>query len=868
MANMSLLKRFITSIILLLVLVLITIAPAKTKSDSQYSTCKIKDTKTASTFPAPSQNHSRTKNIATAKSNELEISPDELKSGYKQGQVIIKCKASVNEEQINKVCDFTGVADNIQRIESSTGNNIYLLKLKPDVSVEDAIKELRSQSDILYVEPDYLREACFIPSDPYFSHQWGLNNTGQTIVGVRGTNDADIDAPEGWDIERGYSNPVTVAIIDTGIDFDHPDLYGKFWKNTDETPDNGIDDDSNGYIDDVAGYNWAGISQQHSNANLSFGYTNTDKVAQSIKGTGQPLSHVGFFLAKQGSPSADIIISVRNNLNGSDLQTITIHPSDIGSNSTYIYRTFGSPITLTYDSTYYIVLRTTSTSSTNFYKVLNNDSAISNHYSDPFKDGLEYRHIGGSWYNYPDNDLYFITNTNANPRDDNGHGTHISGIIGAAGNNSLGITGISYGAKIMPLKLLNASGICTTSNLVSAIYYAVDNDARVINMSLGGAYYSTAEQDAVNYAYANGTILCAAVGNIGSTAIVYPAGYANVIGVGATDNKDQWCSYSNYNNTVDISAPGWAVYSTMPTYPVSLNSLGCYQNYDYLQGTSTASAYTSGLVSLTLSKNPNLTPLQVEELIEQSALDLGDTGRDNKYGYGRINLYNSIANAENPPISAESAYVASLYKNILNRDPDPIGLAGWINTLRTGTWSRSQIALAFASCYEYHARIATGLYTYVLNRAPDPIGLDGWAKAMTPPNNLPDEKVKAYFYGSDEYFWYHTGSDNEEYVRSLYMDSAIIDREGDPEIEDPIGFWGWVNALNAGTITRSQVALSFINSYEYHRTFITELYNRVLQRTPTESEVHNWAVALTNGLPDGDVEGAFFGSDEYYIKLQ
>ena len=128
-------------------------------------------------------------------------------------------------------------------------------------SVESAAAELESYAEVEYAEPNYYVFPQYVPDDSYFSRQWGLNNTGQDVNGVVGTPGADIGAAAAWDIERGLSNPVTVAVLDSGIKFDHPDLDGSIWTNEDEIPDNGIDDDGNGYVDDAHGYNFAGISQ-------------------------------------------------------------------------------------------------------------------------------------------------------------------------------------------------------------------------------------------------------------------------------------------------------------------------------------------------------------------------------------------------------------------------------------------------------------------------------------------------------------------------------------------------------------------------------------------------------------------------------
>ena len=110
------------------------------------------------------------------------------------------------------------------------------------------------------LSPNYLYHLAFTPNDTWLPEQWGLDNTGQTMGGVVGVPGADIGAFEAWDVERGTSSPVTVAVLDTGTDITHPDLAPRLWTNADEVAANGVDDDGNGYVDDVNGYNWAGAS--------------------------------------------------------------------------------------------------------------------------------------------------------------------------------------------------------------------------------------------------------------------------------------------------------------------------------------------------------------------------------------------------------------------------------------------------------------------------------------------------------------------------------------------------------------------------------------------------------------------------------
>lgn len=174
------------------------------------------------------------------------ICQDALAAGsYKPGEVIVELK---NGTVLSS--KFLRSSKTI----AASGKSRYML-IKSDESVSQMIKELKGDPDIAKISPNYKREALIIPNDHYFNDQWGLYNTGQTVNGIHKTTGipgADIDAPNGWDITTGSSN-VVVADIDSGIDYNHPDLKNNLWKNPGEIPNNRIDDDGNGYIDDVYG---------------------------------------------------------------------------------------------------------------------------------------------------------------------------------------------------------------------------------------------------------------------------------------------------------------------------------------------------------------------------------------------------------------------------------------------------------------------------------------------------------------------------------------------------------------------------------------------------------------------------------------
>ena len=181
---------------------------------------------------------------------------------------------------------------------------------------------------------------------------------------------------------------------------------------------------------------------------------------------------------------------------------------------------------------------------------------------------------------------YDFVNGDAIPQDDNGHGTHVAGIAAASGNNGVGVAGVSWGARIMPIKVLNAGGGGSFADVAAGIVWAADNGAQVINLSLGGASSSTTLQDAVNYAYGKGVVLVAAAGNTGSGLILYPARYPNVIAVGAVDNTNNHAGFSNFGPELDLVAPGASIYSTV---------IG---GYGFKSGTSMAAPYVSGLAAI------------------------------------------------------------------------------------------------------------------------------------------------------------------------------------------------------------------------------------------------------------------------------
>jgi serine protease len=234
---------------------------------------------------------------------------------------------------------------------------------------------------------------------------------------------------------------------------------------------------------------------------------------------------------------------------------------------------------------------------------------------------------------------YDFANNDANPMDDNGHGTHVAGTIGAVGNNGRGVTGVAWNVQIMPLKFLTASGSGSLSNAVLSVDYAVRNGAKILNNSYGGGGFFAPMNDAISRARAAGVIFVAAAGNEANNNDVnpaYPAGYNfdNVVSVAATDSNDRLASFSNFGATsVDIAAPGVGILST------TLNN-----TYSSFNGTSMASPHVAGAAALVWAANPSLTYSQVIQRLYVSADPVSGLAGKVATG-GRLNVGRAVAGA-------------------------------------------------------------------------------------------------------------------------------------------------------------------------------------------------------------------------------
>ncbi|HJZ91730.1 MAG TPA: S8 family peptidase, partial [Gemmataceae bacterium] len=367
---------------------------------------------------------------------------------------------------------------------------LWQIELGAGSSAATALTVSQASPVVQFASFNYRLRLSQIPNDPGFADQWGLNNTGQT----GGTPDADIDAPEAWDIFTGSSSTI-VAVIDTGVDYNHPDLAANMWTNPGEIPGNGIDDDGNGYVDDVHGYDF-----------------------------------------------------------------------------------------------------------------VNNDG---------------------------------------DPMDDHNHGTHVAGIIGAVGNNNLGVTGINWNVRIMAVKCFDSSGNGTVANAILGLNYAVQMGAKISNNSYGSAEPDPADplfEEAIRNAANVGHIFVAAAGNNSSNNDLtghFPSGFDsdNIVSVAATDANDQLAFFSDYGpTTVDLAAPGVDILSTLP-----------HGQYGTYSGTSMATPQVTGVVALVRGLHPDWTYRQViDQVLNSVDYVPGLEGR--VATSGRLNAARALFDVDGPRV--------------------------------------------------------------------------------------------------------------------------------------------------------------------------------------------------------------------------
>jgi len=235
------------------------------------------------------------------------------------------------------------------------------------------------------------------------------------------------------------------------------------------------------------------------------------------------------------------------------------------------------------------------------------------------------------------------------PQDEVGHGTHVAGTIACLSNNGVGVAGVTWNCRILPVRVLarivnvsdatDVRGVGSAADIAAGIRWAVDHGARVLNLSLGGSSDTQVERDAIAYAVANGAVVCAAMGNGGTMAgPSFPGAYPDVVAVGAIDQADHRASFSQVGPHIDLAGPGVGILSTV------------WDNgYATYSGTSMATPHVAGVAALVLSINPQLTGPQAADILRQSARPLrdlpGDPVPNDNYGFGCVDAQAAVQRA-------------------------------------------------------------------------------------------------------------------------------------------------------------------------------------------------------------------------------
>ena len=427
-------------------------------------------------------------------------------------------------------------------------------------------------------------------------------------------------------------------------------------------------------------------------------------------------------------------------------------------------------------------------------------------------------------------------NNNSDIEDYNGHGTNVTGILAAIGNNGVGVAGVDWNAQIMPLKVLDSQGNGSTQAAVSAIYFAVQNGAKVINASWGGGEYSQAMIDAINYAGTQGAVFVTAAGNDSSNNDVtqtYPASYRlpNELVVAATDQNDNLAAFSNFGaTTVDLAAPGVDILSTVPG------------GYAQDTGTSMSTPFVSGTLALLAGLHPNFSALQLVNDIKSTVTPdpalkgvVATGGVVNAYfamlGHvvprrvrrrHRSHPRPSFQTVESAILqtsdfyklqgSTSNGFVTGLYHALLGRAPDAAGLGLFVGQINAGA-SRAQVISEFQASSEAQlTRVARWFIDEVspvqtLTQLKSNPNLAGWGTRFSSGETV--SQAQQDILSPNDYYTLK-GATPTGFITSLYQ--GLLGRAPDAQ-----GLSTFVAQLGSG-YTRAQVVQEFLSSTEGHLT--------------------------------------------------
>jgi predicted outer membrane repeat protein len=359
------------------------------------------------------------------------------------------------------------------------------------------------------------------------------------------------------------------------------------------------------------------------------------------------------------------------------------------------------------------------------------------------------------------NGYNFVYRTN-NTQDDFGHGTHVAGIIAAAGNNGTDIAGVCWHVRIMPVKILDSEGNGDTATAATAICYAVDNGADVINASWGGADTSQALADAIAYAEQQGVIVVAAAGNDGTQTPFYPAYYSTVIAVAATDKADRRLISSNYGNWVDITAPGYSILSLRAAGTSQGTPLDAYTTS--LSGTSMASPHVAGTCALLLAVNPFLTCDQIRQIITTSGDPISTGIVSSNRRLNAAGALNQVVSRKGVIYFDRSAYSRDSDIGVLLVDSDLAGKTAQTVTIQTSGGDVEAVVLSQATW-------AKGVFTGKIHgRDAEPTPADGVLEIRD------GEQVMARYTDADDGIG-HTGSKVTAVALADYQAASVTNLE-------------------------------------------------------------------------------------------
>ena len=503
--------------------------------------------------------------------------------------------------------------------------NIFLLTIGLLVAFASINAQSNHVADATFVNTSYILE------DEVPQNWYHLDPQSDHYKGV-----SDIKAYESL-LKGKKTKTVVVAIIDSGIDIEHEDLKDNIWINTGEIAGNGIDDDKNGYIDDVNGWNFIGgkdgtpVNQE--NLELTRLYVKYKKIYEGKSAAdfkGKKLKEFNQYLEYKKAFEAKVQEAQQTlqNIKGF-AKMLEVADSTVKAELGKEEYTLEDLQNLQSDK-----------QSVNQAKGLliyakNNGITVADMQEgvDYYQEQLDYnlnpdfdaRHIVGDNYENK-KEKYYGNNLVIGP--DASHGTHVAGIIGAVRNNDIGINGIAGDVKIMVIRCV-PNGDERDKDVANSIYYAVNNGAKIINMSFGKAYspYKKYVDKAVKYAEKKGVLLVHAAGNDGQNNDEMPnfpnAQYLNgkiaqnwiEVGASSWQNEGNFVApFSNYGKkSVDVFAPGMRIYSTIPG-----------NKYKSMQGTSMASPVVTGVAALVLSYYPDLSATQLKEILLKSVENFGD----------------------------------------------------------------------------------------------------------------------------------------------------------------------------------------------------------------------------------------------------